>query len=178
MNNIIVSALVGGVVSLVISLIMNHISINGNLSYNRLPALMSHKITEIKKCKLENYKYKDGMFFYKIERNKQDVKERLTIDPVKKPINIDDISNEGIVLEFQDIKTDSMMLKLFSMGDMILNLSNSEHVDANINDDNRIVIFLNEYSFPIEIKGEILGKAFIYSVKNESSSNKAKIVKS
>ena len=178
MNNIIVSALVGGVVSLVISLIMNHISINGNLSYNRLPALISHKITEIKKCKLENYKYKDEMFFYKIERNKQDVKERLTIDPVKNPINIDDISNEGIVLEFQDIKTDSMMLKLFSMGDMILNLSNSEHVDANINDDNRIVIFLNEYSFPIEIKGEILGKAFIYSVKNASSSNKAKIVKS
>ena len=172
MNNIIVSALVGGVVSLVISLIMNHISINGNLSYNRLPALISHKITEIKKCKLGNYK--DGMVFYKIERNKQDVKERPIIDPVK----IDDISNEGIVLEFQDIKTDSMMLKLFSMGDMILNLSNCEHVDANINDDNRIVIFLNEYSFPIEIKGEILGKAFIYSVKNESSSNKAKIVKS
>lgn len=170
---------VSGAVSLIVSLIVNHIKTNETFSYNKLPALISYKIT---KNKIDNIgKYAYGVCFYEIEKIKKepntDRYSTIEIKALKKPINANIINYEGIVLEFQDINTNGMVLKIFSMDDMILNLSNAENFIENINTNNKIVIFIKEYTFPIEIKGEIMNKQFIYLVRNESSSNKAKIIK-
>lgn len=179
MFNKIYPLIISGFVSLIVSLVVNHIKMNGTFSYNKLPALISCKITKNKIDKLG--KCVDGVHFYEIEKIKKeqntDDYSTIEIKVLEKPINVSNINYDGIILEFKDVNTNSMMLKVFSMGNMILNLSNATNVDENINADNKIIIFLKEYTFPIEIKGEIMNKQFIYLVRNESSSNKAKIIK-